>query len=66
MSFTKLKNVILLPLLACPHSGQKFSLPLNGYPQFKHAVSLTLLTLFLPFVSLIRVGLLVEMLVLGL
>ena len=61
MSFTKLKNVILFPLLSCPHSGQKFSLPLNGYPQFKHAGFLTLLTLFLFFVSLIRLGLLVEM-----
>jgi|GEM_PF-6051575 hypothetical protein len=58
-----LKNDILCPLLACPHSAQKFSFSRNGYPQFKHAGSLTLVTLFFSFVSLIVVLLQVEMLV---
>lgn len=57
----KLQNVILFPLLACPQSGQNFSCPLKGCPQFKHAGSLILATLFFVFVSLIKLELKVEM-----
>jgi hypothetical protein len=56
----KLQKVILLPLFFCPHSGQNFSYPLKGYPQFKHAGSLILATLFLVFFSLIIKELRVE------
>lgn len=52
---------IWFPLLACPQSGQNFSCPLKGCPQFKHAGSLIFASFFLDFISLIIQVLLVEM-----
>ena len=63
ISWTKLPKVILFPLFACPQSGQNFSCPLNGCPQFKHSGSLILASLFLDLVSLIRQVWLIEKLV---
>lgn len=62
-SCIKFLKVIFFPLLACPQSGQNFSCPLKGYPQFKHSGSFILLTLFLDLASLIIQELLVEKLV---
>jgi hypothetical protein len=60
ISDTKLPKVTLAPLFSCPQSGQYFSCPLKGCPQFKQAGSLTLAIFFLDFVRLIIQVLLVE------
>jgi len=52
-SCIKLLKVILFPLFAWPHSGQNFSCPLKGCPQFKQATSLIFATLFFVLFSLI-------------
>ena len=64
ISLIKLKKVILFPLFACPQSGQNFSCPLKGCPQFKHSASFKAIAFFFVLVSLITFGLLVEKLVL--
>jgi hypothetical protein len=56
----KFLKVILFPLFDCPQSGQNFSCPLKGCPQFKHDGSLIFATLFFLFFSLIRLELRVE------
>lgn len=50
----------MFPLLAWPHSGQNFSCPLNGCPQFKHSGVFTTAILFFDFLSLMSLVLLVE------